>query len=68
MVSLVSVTVHVESQHGRLLCEVFNDMQSWLDTNKIEPRFHLTGGRLAGLDLCFSTAEQAALFREAFPE
>ena len=59
--------VHVDKPAETLLSEYFAEMRIWLDDHKIAPTdFRLFGGRIVGLEVRFSSPEQAALFEREF--
>jgi hypothetical protein len=59
--------VHVDKPAETLLSEYFAEMRIWLDDHKIAPTdFHLFGGPIVGLEVRFSSPEQAALFEQEF--
>lgn len=59
--------VHVDKPAETLLSEYFAEMRIWLDTHDITPTdFRLFGGRIVGLEVRFSSPEQAALFEREF--
>ena len=59
--------VHVEKPAEILLSEYFVEMRIWLDTHRIAPvDFRLFGGPSVGLEIRFSSPEQADLFRREF--
>jgi hypothetical protein len=61
------VIVHVEKPANILLCEYFVEMRIWLDAHKITPvDFRLFGGPIVGLEIRFSSPEQASLFEREF--
>ena len=59
--------VHVERPAEVLLSEYFIQMRTWLDAHKITPvDFRLFGGPNVGLEIRFSSPEQANLFEREF--
>ena len=59
--------VHVERPVGILLCTYFGEMRTWLDAHKIAPvDFRLWGGSSIGVDIAFSSPEDASLFKREF--
>jgi len=67
MAALTPVIVHVEKPVGALFSKYFAEMRIWLDARKIEPvHFCLSGGSGIGLDIGFSSREEADLFERAF--
>ena len=59
--------VHVDKPAEILLSENFAEMRIWLDAHEITPtEFRLFGGRIVGLEVQFSSPEQAALFEREF--
>jgi hypothetical protein len=63
MASLEPVIVHIEKPAETLLSEYFVEMRIWLDAHSITPTdFRLIGGPIVGLEVRFSSPEQAALF------
>ena len=62
-----ALVVHVDKPAEILLSEYFAEMRIWLDAHEITPtEFHLFGGRIVGLEVRFSSPEQAALFERQF--
>src|SRR5690349_787140 len=59
--------VHVDKPAETLLSEYFAEMRIWLDAHKIVPTdFRLFGGLIAGLEVRFSSPEQATLSEREF--
>jgi hypothetical protein len=59
--------VHIEKPAETLLSEYFVEMRIWLDAHNITPTdFHLFSGPSVGLEVRFSSPEQAALFDREF--
>src|ERR1043166_5935780 len=59
--------VHVDKPAEILLSTYFTEMRIWLDAHEIAPTdFRLFGGRIVGLEVRFSSPEQAALFEQEF--
>ena len=59
--------VHVDKPAEILLSEYFVEMRIWLDAHNITPTdFRLFGGPIVGLEVRFSSPEQAALFEQKF--
>ena len=59
--------VHVDKPAEILLSTYFAEMRIWLDAHEITPTdFHLFGGPIVGLEVRFSSPEQAALFERKF--
>ena len=59
--------VHVDKPAEILLSTYFAEMRIWLDAHEITPtEFHLFGGPIVGLEVRFSSPEQAALFEQEF--
>jgi hypothetical protein len=67
MASFKPVVVHVEKPAEILLSKYFVEMRIWLDAHNITPLdFHLFGGLNVGLEIRFSSPEQASLFEREF--
>ena len=59
--------VHIEKPAEILLSEYFVEMRIWLDAHNITPTdLRLFGGPIVGLEVRFSSPEQAALFERKF--
>ena len=59
--------VHVDKPAEILLSTYFAKMRIWLDAHEIAPTdFRLFGGPIVGLEVRFSSPEQAALFEREF--
>jgi hypothetical protein len=59
--------VHVDKPAETLLSKYFAEMRIWLDAHEITPTdFRLFGRRIVGLEVRFSSPEQAALFEQEF--
>ena len=59
--------IHIEKPAGTLLSEYFIEMWIWLDAHNITPTgFRLFGGPIVGLEVRFSSPEQAALCEREF--
>jgi hypothetical protein len=62
-----TLVVHVEKPAEILLSEYFVEMRIWLDAHDITPTdFRLFGGPIIGLEVRFSSPEQADLFQREF--
>ena len=62
-----AVVVHVDKPAEILLSKYFAEMRIWLDAHEITPTdFRLFGGPIVGLEVQFSSPEQAALFEREF--
>jgi hypothetical protein len=68
MMALSSTSVvHVEKPAETLLSKYFAEMRIWLDAHNITPTdFRLIGFPSVGLEVRFSSPEQAALFEQEF--
>jgi hypothetical protein len=59
--------VHVEKPAEILLGKYFVEMRIWLDAHNVTPTdFRLVGGPIVGLEVKFTSPEQAALFEREF--
>jgi hypothetical protein len=59
--------VHVHKLAEILLSTYFTEMRIWLNARKIAPTdFRLFGGRIVGLEVRFSSPEQAGRFEQEF--
>src|SRR5690348_14407429 len=59
--------VHVDKPAEILLSKYFVEMRIWLDAHDIRPTdFRLIGGPIVGLEVKFTSPEQAALFEREF--
>jgi len=59
--------VHVDKPAKILLSKYFGEMRIWLDAHEITPTdFRLFGGRIVGLEVRFSSPEQAGRFEQEF--
>ena len=59
--------VHIEKPAETLLSKHFGEMRIWLDAHNIMPTdFRLFGGPIIGLEVRFSSPEQADLFQREF--
>ena len=59
--------LHIEKPAEILLSQYFAEMRVWLDAHNITPiDFRLFGGPIVGLEVRFSSPEQAALFDREF--
>src|ERR1041385_3860148 len=59
--------IHVDKPAEILLSTYFTEMRIWLDAHEIAPTdFRLFGGRIVGLEVRFSSPEQASFFEREF--
>jgi hypothetical protein len=62
-----ALVVHVDKPAEILLSKYFAKIWIWLDAHEITPTdFRLFGGPIVGLEVRFSSPEQAALFDREF--
>jgi hypothetical protein len=62
-----TLVVHVEKPAEIRLSEYFVEMRIWLDAHNITPLdFRLFGGPSVGVEIRFSSSEQASLFEQEF--